>query len=101
MPEALKVSCPTENKAGFVYSLPPHAISARPGSSPSIVRNTEPYAPLAAAPAAPAETGRSVHHNGRYTIFDRVVQGMELVDRIRRGAQIVTVKTAVKTTNGV
>jgi len=42
-----------------------------------------------------------VHHNGRYTIFDRVVQGMELVDRIRRGAQIVTVKTAVKTTNGV
>jgi len=35
------------------------------------------------------------HLDGRYTIFGRVVEGMETVDRIRRGERIITVRMAV------
>ena len=35
------------------------------------------------------------HLDGRYTIFGRVVEGMDLVDRIRRGERISTVRMMV------
>jgi cyclophilin family peptidyl-prolyl cis-trans isomerase/HEAT repeat protein len=35
------------------------------------------------------------HLNGRYTIFGRVLEGMDVVDRIRRGERITTVRLAV------